>query len=60
MTWDERWNAVRSAVDARDLHFYAGLLIAGAGGALLNVAWALVGVGCVLVLVGLGFTLTRR
>ena len=38
--------------DAVDLHVYGGLLLAAVGGFLISVAWTLVGVGCVLALIG--------
>ena len=49
MTWLAK---LRAAVDAHDVHFYGGLLLAGVGGTLLSVAWTLVAVGAVLMVVG--------
>lgn len=50
------WLAVSSAaraawdaVDARDMHFYGGLLLAGAGGAQISMRWTLIAIGAVLV-----------
>lgn len=38
------------AVDARDVQFYGGLMLAGMGGWRLSPAWSCVAVGAVLVL----------
>lgn len=61
MTRTQRWLAasklvldrVQSQVDARDLHFYGGLLLAYLGARALSPAFALLGLGIVLMLTGL-------
>lgn len=53
MTWLRRLGgALRSAVDAKDLHFYGGLGLATAGGCQVSVPWTMVAVGSLLAVVG--------
>lgn len=46
-------------LDAHDVHFYGGIVLAAAGGMLVSVAWTLVAVGCVLAIFGLTTALKR-